>query len=129
MDTELNSLEKLYSVSIRGELRVFFIQMSRSGGAKGIRHYVIFQRAISNNILSDGNMKFLLGGSNFVFFTESSFIYYFLRTNKQGSSDHRDDAKVGNVEDTEVGLLRFLINRGVPDIGHYPVSGGDLLKI
>ncbi len=142
-DYELSDLEKLYNIRIGCQLKTFFIEMGRCDGgvygnfhlptnddSKGVRSHFIFQRSTVMNVASDpDNMKFLLGGGHFVFFAEPPTVYYFLRTNKENFHVHRFDSSTGEVEDTEIELLDFLINHDVPGKGDFPVSEGDLLKI
>ncbi len=140
---ELENLEKLYDISISDQLSVFFTEMGRCDGGvygyahlptsdetRNIRSHVMFKESLVRSIaMGPTDLLFLQGGGEFFFFTEPPTVYYFLRTNKENFHVHRFDSSTGEVEDTEIELLDFLINHEVPGKGDFPVSEGDLLKI
>ncbi|MDH5803365.1 MAG: SMI1/KNR4 family protein [Gammaproteobacteria bacterium] len=139
---ELEKIERLYNVEIKGQFKSFLIEMGKSDGgligdysiqlyrpAWRVREHLLFQVDFFNQMQEEGFYDFL--NKPFVFSLISETQYYFLQT----SLDNHDvvyhyDSNNELVKMTDWDLVNFMKmlvaeNKGVL----LPESEGDILKI
>ena len=141
--SELSKIERLYDISLSGNLRRFLSEMGRSdGGLIGddpivlyrsifsVRGFVLLQSGIQEELYSAGFPE-LAGKGPFVFSIESETQYFFIATRSTDpESVFRFDENTSTVSDTGQPFLEYLINAAKTRVGESPVPAqGELIVI
>ncbi|MFJ2986493.1 SMI1/KNR4 family protein [Collimonas sp. NPDC087041] len=120
-ENEINKIEALYDIKVKGEFRDFMLQMGRSDGgligddpivlyrpAWTVRGQILFQINLFNSLQEYGAWDQI--NKPFSFSRESETQYYYLQTEKNDGLVYHFDENAGSVECTNLTFLEYLLD-------------------